>query len=68
MKKKRLVNTIYAYNMDLKDPGLFMFIAVANEGISALEIEKNEILDIIAQIKKVMFHKKILKIKNQYKS
>lgn len=49
--EKRLVNTIYAYNMDLKDPGLFMFIAVANEGISALEIE-NEILDIIAQIKK----------------
>ena len=49
--EKRLVNTIYAYNMDLKDPGLFMFIAVANEGISALEIE-NEILGIIAQIKK----------------
>ena len=49
--ERRLVNTIYAYNMDLKDPGLFMFIAVANEGISALEIEK-EILDTIAQIKK----------------
>ena len=49
--EKRLVNTIYAYNMELKDPGLFMFIAVANEGVSALEIEK-EILDTIAQIKK----------------
>lgn len=49
--EKRLVNTIYAYNMDLKDPGLFMFMAVANEGVSALEIEK-EILDTIAQIKK----------------
>ena len=49
--EKRLVNTIYAYNMDLKDPGLFMFMAVANEGVSALEIEK-EILDRIAQIKK----------------
>ena len=49
--KKRLVNTIYAYNMDLKDPGLFMFLAVANEGIDAKEIE-NEILDIISQIKK----------------
>ncbi len=49
--EKRLVNTIYAYNMDLKDPGLFMFMAVANEGIDAKEIEK-EILDTIAQIKK----------------
>lgn len=49
--EKRLVNTIYAYNMELKDPGVFMFIAVANEGVDAKEIE-NEILDIIAQIKK----------------
>lgn len=49
--EKRLVNTIYAYNMELKDPGVFMFVAVANEGVDAKEIE-NEILDIIAQIKK----------------
>jgi zinc protease len=49
--EKRLVNTIYAYNMELKDPGMFMFVAVANEGVDAKEIE-NEILDIIAQIKK----------------
>ena len=49
--EKRLVNTIYAYNMELKDPGVFMFVAVANEGVDAKEIEK-EILDIIAQIKK----------------
>ena len=49
--EKRLVNTIYAYNMDLKDPGLFMFMAVANEGVHAKEIEK-EILDTITQIKK----------------
>ncbi|CAM3580486.1 M16 family metallopeptidase [Arcobacter aquimarinus] len=48
--EKRLVNTIYAYNMELKDPGLFMFIAVANEGIDTKEIEK-EILDTIARIK-----------------
>ena len=49
--EKRLVNSIYAYNMELKDPGLFMFMAVANEGIDAKEIEK-EILDTISQIKK----------------
>jgi len=49
--EKRLVNTIYAYNMELKDPGIFMFMAVANEGVDAKEIE-NEILDTIAKIKK----------------
>lgn len=55
--EKRLVNTIYAYNMELKDPGIFMFMAVANEGIDAKEIEK-EILDTIAQIKKGEFSQK----------
>ena len=49
--EKRLGNTIYAYNMELKDPGVFMFVAVANEGVDAKEIEK-EILDTITQIKK----------------
>jgi predicted Zn-dependent peptidase len=61
--EKRLVNTIYAYNMELKDPGIFMFMAVANEGIDAKEIE-NEILDTIAQIKKgAISQKDIDKIK-----
>jgi predicted Zn-dependent peptidase len=61
--EKRLVNTIYAYNMDLKDPGLFMFMAVANEGVDAKEIEK-EILDTIAQIQKgKITQKEIDKIK-----
>ncbi|MDD4330122.1 MAG: pitrilysin family protein [Aliarcobacter sp.] len=49
--EKRLVNTIYAYNMELKDPGIFIFMAVANESVDAKEIEK-EILDTIAQIQK----------------
>jgi tRNA G46 methylase TrmB len=30
--EKRLVNTIYAYNMDLKDPGLFMFMGQQRDG------------------------------------
>jgi zinc protease len=55
--EKRLVNSIYAYNMELKDPGVFMFVAVANEGVKAKEIEK-EILDIIAKIKKGDISKK----------
>jgi len=48
--EKRLANSVYAYNMELKDPGVFMFIAVGNEGVDALKIEK-EILDIISKIK-----------------
>ena len=49
--QKRLANSIYAYNMVLKDPGVFMFMAVANENVDALKIEK-EILDIISKIQK----------------
>ncbi|MCT7470836.1 insulinase family protein [Aliarcobacter cryaerophilus] len=49
--EKRLANSIYAYNMELKDPGVFMFMAVTNENVDALKIEK-EILDIISKIQK----------------
>ncbi|MGJ0330629.1 insulinase family protein [Aliarcobacter cryaerophilus] len=49
--EKRLANSVYAYNMELKDPGAFMFMAVANENVDALKIEK-EILDIISKIQK----------------
>ncbi|WP_419765128.1 MAG: M16 family metallopeptidase [Arcobacter sp.] len=48
--EKRLVNSIYAYNVELKDPGLFLFVAVCNEGVEAQAVEK-EILSIIEQIK-----------------
>ncbi|RXJ79281.1 peptidase M16 [Arcobacter sp. F2176] len=48
--EKRLVNSIYAYNVELKDPGLFMFIASCNEGVKAQDVEK-EILEIIKEIK-----------------
>ncbi|RXJ60332.1 M16 family metallopeptidase [Candidatus Marinarcus aquaticus] len=48
--EKRLVNGIYAYNMELKDPGVFMFIAVCNPNVKAKEVEK-EILQIIEEIK-----------------
>ena len=48
--EKRLVNSVYAYNMELKDPGVFMFIAVCNEGVEAQTVEK-EILTIIEDLK-----------------
>lgn len=44
--EKRLVNQIYAYNMENIDPGVFLFLAVCNNGIKAESVEK-EIWDII---------------------
>jgi predicted Zn-dependent peptidase len=37
--KKRLVNTVYAYNMENTDPGLFIFLAVCNPGVKAEDVE-----------------------------
>jgi len=38
--KKRLVNNIYAYNMENTDPGLFIFMATCNPGVKAKTVEK----------------------------
>ena len=34
-----LANQVYAYNMELKDPGIFLFMAMANPGVDAKDIE-----------------------------
>jgi len=44
--KKRLVNQVYAYNMENIDPGLFIFLASCNPGVKAEDVEK----ELIAQI------------------
>lgn len=44
--EKRLVNQIYAYNMETIDPGVFLFLAVCNNGVKAETVEK-EIWSII---------------------
>jgi predicted Zn-dependent peptidase len=38
--KKQLVNQIHAYNMETIDPGVFVFLAIANQGVKAETIEK----------------------------
>ncbi|MCK9546616.1 MAG: insulinase family protein, partial [Sulfurospirillaceae bacterium] len=48
--EKKLVNQIYAYNLESKDPSLFLFLAVCNPGVKAEEVE-GEILKIIDLIK-----------------
>lgn len=47
--EKRLVNQIYAYNMENIDPGVFLFLAVCNNGIQAESVEK-EIWDVIRSL------------------
>ena len=44
--KKSLVNSVYAYNMENIDPGLFIFMATCNPGVKAEDVEK----EIIKQI------------------
>jgi predicted Zn-dependent peptidase len=38
--KKRLANMIYAYNMELIDDGIFLFMAMANPNIKIEDLEK----------------------------
>ncbi len=47
--KKRLVNSVYAYNMENTDPGLFIFMATCNPGVKAETVEK----ELIKQINKM---------------
>ncbi len=48
--KKQMVNTIYGYNMELIDDGIFLFMAIANPNIKIEDVEK-EILEEIESIK-----------------
>ncbi len=48
--KKHLSNSVYAYNMELKDPGVYLFMAMCNPGVDATKVEK-EILAVIEDIK-----------------
>ncbi|MDD2781903.1 pitrilysin family protein [Sulfuricurvum sp.] len=49
--EKRLVNQVYAYNMENIDPGVFLFLAVCNNGVKAEEVEK-EIWNVIHTLQK----------------
>jgi zinc protease len=51
--KKRLVNQIYAYNMENTDPGLFIFMAACNPGVKAEDVEK----ELISEIERIKLEK-----------
>jgi len=46
VEEKRLVNSIYAYNMENIDPGLFIFLATCNPDIKAEDVEKELLKEI----------------------
>jgi predicted Zn-dependent peptidase len=48
--EKKLVNSIYAYNMENKDPGIYLFMAICNPGVKA-EVVEEELLKQIELIK-----------------
>ncbi len=47
--EKQLVNSVYGYNMETKDPGIFVFTAVCNPGVDAIDVKK-ELWKIIKNI------------------
>lgn len=63
-----LVNQIYAYPMDCKDEGLFVFLAVCNPEIDASKVEI-ELLNLIEQTKQELIgDDELFKIKNSLRS
>jgi len=61
--KKHLVNSVYAYNMENTDPGLFIFLASCNPGVKAEDVE-HELIKQIELIKnEKVAQKEIEKVK-----
>ncbi|NPA88028.1 M16 family metallopeptidase [Caminibacter pacificus] len=64
INQKALVSEVYAYNMELKDPGVFLALAMVNPGVNPDKV--------IKEIKKILLNTKITKkdlnkVKNQTK-
>lgn len=66
--EKRLVNQIHAYNMETIDPGVFLFLAIGNQGVSAEKIEKEIWKEINALQKKGVKGSELDKVKINTKS
>ena len=62
INQKGLVSEVYAYNMELKDPGVFLALAICNPGVNVDKVEK-EIKNILLNTK--ITKKALNKIKNQ---
>lgn len=68
VEKKRLVSQVYGYTLDTYEPGVFLFLAVCNDGVKAKDVQK-QILKIIEKIKNgKISDKQIEKVKLTVKS
>jgi len=47
--EKQLVNQIYGYNMEMKDPGVFLIMALCSPGVTPESVEK----EILSELEKV---------------
>ncbi len=66
--KKKMVNQVYAYNMEQKDPSIFLFLAVCNPGVKAEDVQ-SEILGLIKRVKDGdISDKEVEKVKTNTKS
>jgi predicted Zn-dependent peptidase len=63
MDKKHLVNSVYAYNMENIDPGLFIFLATCNPGVKAEDVERELIKQIELIKNKPVTQKELEKVK-----
>ena len=61
--KKSMVNSVYAYNMENIDPGLFIFLASCNPGVKAETVEKELIKQINLMKNKPVTKAEIDKVK-----
>jgi predicted Zn-dependent peptidase len=66
--KKRLVNSVYAYNMENIDPGLFIFLATCNPGVKAQKVEKELIKQIELLKNEPVTKEELAKVKINTKS
>jgi len=66
--KKRMVNSVYAYNMENIDPGLFIFMATCNPGVKAEEVEKELVAQIELMKNTKVTKKELDKVKTNTKS
>lgn len=66
--EKKLVNSVYAYNMENKDPGVFIFMAVCNPGVKAEEVEKELLAQIEVLKADLVSQKELDKVKLNTKS
>ncbi len=66
--EKHLVNSIYAYNMENIDPGLFIFLATCNPGVKAEEVESELIKQIELLKSQKVSHEELQKVKTNTKA